>query len=385
MEAINSKTLACFLKSNSNDENHSFGKSFMRNRDHGLVLSLLLPILSLATPCLHAAELEVSLGSVLKKALEHSKINAPKGPVIVGAFIGNAQQDLSAGSGIRKMVVDKLKDRQVEIVRRGQHPVISGQYSYSGDSPAVLDLSLSIKDSNGDAVASFPERIDFALDEETIVNTVGPTAVLSPQDGGKEREAKINQAFKNPSVEIRDGKARAIGGKYGVGVLLKAGPCEIVDDQGVAFVKIEHGARYVLQLTNDSELDAVANVTIDGLDVFAFSEERGSPAGFLVPAGGNMIVNGWFVTRSRANTFVVGSFAESAAATELGEAADEGVIVVRFRMAWPKGQTPPPDEVPDDLPLRSGTAIGDPVEQQLKPVPRDVGKIREIISLRYGS
>jgi len=263
---------------------------------------------------------------------------------------------------------------------------LSGEYAYVAGSSASLDLTLQVQDSEGRDVATFPERVTYKDDAETIINTTGPTVVFSPGQSGKEKASIVNQAIVKPKVEVTEGHVCAPKGSCAVTVMVDGNPCPIESEDGVAIATIGRGSRYELLLANQSKHAAVANVSIDGLDVFAFSELSGKPAGFVVPAGGTNLVKGWFVSTARADTFVVGKFADSAAANELGGGATAGVIVVKFQVAWPMGESPPDEEHPVDLPRGSdGTLRGEPVQQNLDTVELEIGSLREIVSIRYGS
>lgn len=333
-----------------------------------------------------AADIDTCLAGILKQAVNHQQIDAPRGPFIIGNFNGNAQQDLAAGSGLRKRIADQLKIMEVQIVRRGRYPVLSGEYSCPSASLPSLEFTLRVSNDEGREVASFPETIAFRDDAETIIDVTAPTLSIPPGMSGLKQGELIQQAIVQPQIQVNGKQATAVNGQCGVQLVVGDRPCQLEDDGGVAFAPIPRGSRYELLLTNRMPHAAVASVSIDGLDVFAFADLPAKPPGFIIEAGQTFRLKGWFITSQRADTFVVGDFADSAAAKELGTGADAGVIVVKFRAGWPQGETPPPGERPQHRSRSStGTLRGEPVQQRLQSVPFEIGSLREVISIRYGS
>ncbi len=155
---------------------------------------------------------------------------------------------------------------------------------------------------------------------------------------------------------------------------------------------------YAIRLINRSNLEMGVRLTIDGLNIFHFSELR-QPATLasgkpnprkgepqydlvLVPARGEVIVPGWFRNNKKVLAFKVMEYGQTAASQFGKDDAPVGTITATFAAVWEK--EPPSDEPPvahgagDD-----GTGFGKPKEIDAKAVQRNVGAARASVSVRY--
>lgn len=154
---------------------------------------------------------------------------------------------------------------------------------------------------------------------------------------------------------------------------------------------------YQVRLINDSEQEVAVQLSIDGLSMFAFSELR-HKAGpkkseplytvVIVPAKaigkpGEAIIPGWHRTNEQTDSFQVTAYAQSAAAT-LRHPANIGTITATFQMAWREDHAAPSDE-PGKRRGGTGdaTGFGPRVDVMYKEVRRNLGVIRDSISVRY--
>jgi hypothetical protein len=143
---------------------------------------------------------------------------------------------------------------------------------------------------------------------------------------------------------------------------------------------------YSVRLINESPHDAAATLTIDGLNMFVFSEvkdKKGQPryTHVIVPARSSGTILGWHRTNEKSDSFLVTEYAKSAAAQLLHNSAKIGTITVCFSAAWPRDGRPPGDEPP----TRSADATGRGPEVAAKytEVERTLGVIRATVSVRY--
>ena len=102
---------------------------------------------------------------------------------------------------------------------------------------------------------------------------------------------------------------------------------------GRAFVDLRPGEEYVVRLRNTSPHEAAVTLTIDGLSMFAFSEEGNFGSQVLIPAGRFVEIPGWYVTNEKTDLFEIGSYGESAAAAKLLPSTSVGVITATFHEA----------------------------------------------------
>jgi hypothetical protein len=134
-------------------------------------------------------------------------------------------------------------------------------------------------------------------------------------------------------------------------------------------------------------MEAGVTMTIDGLNVFSFSEIRdpktGGPAGstFILSPKSTSLVKGWPITASRSDKFLVGDYAQSAAAELKASESKVGVITVTFFAAWPKEGPPPSDEPTGKA--ADATRRGAATETPFTVIERKYGVPRATVSVRY--
>jgi hypothetical protein len=147
-------------------------------------------------------------------------------------------------------------------------------------------------------------------------------------------------------------------------------------------MNIGTGERYAIRLINDAPFEVAATVTIDGLSLFAFSENL-EYRYVIVPARSSGEITGWHRTNEEAEEFVVSEYPRSAAATRsLAPSSELGVITACFAAAWPANGNPPPDEGMEGRSVRA-TGRGPITRTSLTEVERRTGRLRAAISVRY--
>jgi hypothetical protein len=137
-----------------------------------------------------------------------------------------------------------------------------------------------------------------------------------------------------PGSALRD---RA--GGYDVEVLVDGVPAPTYGHDGETFVMGQLGARYTLRVHNRSGRRIEAVVSVDGRDVIdgKGAELRGK-RGYLVPAYGQIDIDGWRISHSEAAAFRFSTVRDSYAA-RTGNAREVGVIGVAV---FPERFVPPP-------------------------------------------
>ncbi len=174
------------------------------------------------------------------------------------------------------------------------------------------------------------------------------------------------------------------------------------DRDGLAYVSLRREQEYTVRLVNRSSFEAAARLSIDGLNVFTFCDEkqppkladgkpnpRGGEPPFdliLVPAGASVEVPGWVISRSQVLGFKMTSYPNTAVAQLGRDPAATGTITATFSAAWKKGDKPPAGEPPTTRgPGDDGTGFGKPKAIDARPVERQVGAVRASVSVRYSS
>jgi hypothetical protein len=240
--------------------------------------------------------------------------------------------------------------------------------------------------------------------QQDLVKLLAMTADLAKVPGNAPRDMEIKKALNRPSLRFDGSKIKvSAASPYAVemlvrqegGPVLKALPAKEV--KGQAFVEIKKGEEYALRLHNTSKSEVAVSVTVDGVDAFHFFEPAANrPEVFLIPPGKTRLISGWPRTsavksagkvldekfagikrtigpltaalsvrysssgasnrlatsqgkvgpvtgdlpQARQSAFLVGPFADSAAAKALKPSTRAGTITVCFFPCW-EGQAPP--------------------------------------------
>lgn len=154
--------------------------------------------------------------------------------------------------------------------------------------------------------------------------------------------------------------------------------------KGMAFVELKRGQRFAVKLANNSQHDAAVALTIDGLNVFEFSKDRG-PRHFLIPSQRSIIVEGWRRTARRSDSFVIDRYSRHPEARLLHNPDEVGTITAVFRAAWSSPDQMPVDEQGRLLETDNSLepAAVEVQDEELRSVKRHLGRTRAIVNVRY--
>ena len=320
--------------------------------------------------------------------------------IAVGQFTGPATFPTSAGPGIAQMLAEELKKLGKSVKVRAKFGV-KGQYLVtevpSDEEPKrkviAIKLKGSVEDEFGKVLADFNfERM--LKGESTFTELMGASLDLSPKLAQEKRNKKLRDALTQPRTHIQGSRVYGSAeGKCGIELIVEGTPRTPKEDEGLAYAKINRGETYAVRLINDSDLEMAANLSIDGLNVFTFSELRhqdGPKKGeavysvWIVPPKSSLVVRGWHRNNETSDSFQVTAYAKSAAAT-IGHKANLGTITASFAACWKDGELPPRDEPgrKKSTTMGDGTGFGPPVKVKITGVKRTVGAIRACVSVRY--
>jgi len=179
--------------------------------------------------------------------------------------------------------------------------------------------------------------------------------------------------------------------KKGASIFQPAAP-SLVD--GRTHVHVEEGDIYQVRLINDTQRDIAVELSIDGVNVFTFSDpafklphtEFGTPvySYYIVERGRVGTVSGWFKNLREVSQFEIAPEGQ-AAAGRVGLLDKIGTISATFRFAWGADEQPPADE-PQLAAAGSrglGTKEGRRQATETDEVRRFVGGPRATVSVRY--
>ncbi|QEH38790.1 hypothetical protein OJF2_74000 [Aquisphaera giovannonii] len=325
--------------------------------------------------------------------------------VQVGEFVAKgdvARHGATGGPAIAKSLMEQLEKMGVQTTRSAEL-IVSGEFRDVTDKASkttALMIKAHIEDRQGEPIVDLASRGVFDL--TTIASLTGITLVAPPKAAPAEREKAVNDALDNirpPCVEGTRISARA-GSPYSIEVLVGPDPGDAtpdlqtyrpraatLDKDGLAFVNIRRGEVYAVKVSNRADHDVAVTLAIDGLSMFAFSENKEYEV-VIVPKGQEGLIPGWHITNERSDAFHVSEYARSAAAKLLPSSSSVGTISVSFKAAWPADAEPPADEgaVNERSRDADATARGkpvDPKDTRYNEMTRSVGKLRESLGVHY--
>lgn len=135
---------------------------------------------------------------------------------------------------------------------------------------------------------------------------------------------------------------RADQGPYHVEILVDGVSAPTYNHRGETWVMGRLGDRYEIRVSNRSGRRVEAVVSVDGRDVIDGKRAHFGKRGYLVPAYGNVVIDGFRLSRESAAAFRFSSVPRSYAA-RMGDARDVGVIGVAI---FPERERPRPRPVP---------------------------------------
>lgn len=329
--------------------------------------------------------------NIKKVADKESQMN-----VRVGRFTPSGLDDANSGDGISAALAQVLGP----FASPGAILEVSGVYGFvsgpAGDGIKVIKLRAKMVNTQTlDEVKAFLPLEATVGANPDIAKLLNVTARIDPDGNYTKRNKEIQKSQKEHSVVINGSLVSAHpDSPYAVEVRckphrnherFKAQPRPAQDVNGQAFVPIEKGELYELRLVNRSKQEAAAAITVDGIDVFTFSEDRnaaGRPrfTHFIVPAEGEVKVVGWHKTASpmRKDNFL------AFLVTENGHGARArfpqtpqgrvGCITVAFSHAFPPGTA---------RSAGAETGFGPPIEVKQEIVKRVIDPPHEFVTIHY--
>jgi hypothetical protein len=314
--------------------------------------------------------------------------------IAVGEFTGPAQLAASGGPAIAKTLAEELAKNKVT-VNRDASVGVKGEFEDVKDKQSGLiaaRIKGAVTDRSGQVLFTFSRGV---FSETVLAALFGTTAKLPADLPPAERNAEVEKSLDAPKVTVRGPRVSAAeDSPYAVEVWVaprrggQYAPRDATAKGGRAFVPLNQGEVFGVKLINKSKLDAAVTLTIDGLNLYSFSDVRDAKTGrpryavVVVGAGQEAFVPGWHRTNEVSEEFVITEYAKSAAA-ELKSTAPTGTVTAAFAAAWPKDQPPPADEPGGSTRSAEAVGRGARVAQKVVEVERQVGVIRATVSVRY--
>jgi hypothetical protein len=354
----------------------------------GLILAMVV-LLAPVAPRAGASSLDVELGKVAKNLAKFLDADH-QADIAIGQITAPPQLVSSGGQGVKQILTTELAKLGVENRRRAKYGV-TGKFLPEKDPDSgrpAARIDLEVLSANGEVMLHMTQFID---DTSEVASLFGATVDLDPNLPRKQRDEQLTAAIANPAPAITRHTLRSSpDSPYGIEIWVRQGddyvPRDITDDEGFAFVDLKPEDIYAIQLINESPHDATVTVTIDGINLFAFSEQQSYRSMILGKEKQRALIKGWHRTNAVSDAFQITSYAKSAAAELLQDGSEIGSITVQFAAAWPQDEPPPADELGFKLATRGSglaTGRGPAVDQNYTEVRRVHGAVRSIVSVRY--
>ena len=382
-----------------------------------LALATVAAVLAGSLARFAAAEDEPASGEVvplddgLKQLAEHCRTYFQANgveEVVLGPFVGPART--STSGRIETALASHLGD-DVAVVDTGAYR-LSGRFrgQRTDEGRFAIVVSATICDALGDELCQMNKLI-FTSEEEGLA-LFGATAELPLSAEAAEGESadEALRAARTDAVVTAIAEPAAVltadvqpspdettlsvvraatDSPYGIEILLKtpdgAQPLSTDIVGGLAQVAVARGQEYAVRLINDSDEPAGVALTIDGVNVLAFSRNPGfrNLGKWVLPARSVGLIEGWHEEASTFRSFVVTPYSESAAAS-VGNADGIGTVTAVFTAAFAG------DDVPADEPRlgaierdESGTGLGAPLNREVRTLRANFGVVRSSVSVRY--
>ena len=297
----------------------------------------------------------------------------------------------AAGPGISQVLAEELQKVKIT-VEKGADVQVRGTYVDVIDNKSKL-LAAQIKgelvDAGDRTLLSFSRGV---FGDQALASLFGTTGNITPTDDVKKRSEELTEAIDNPNVSVDGAKITTKKGTpYAIEVqVLRGGQyapraATVVDGQ--AFVKINRDEVYAIKLINDSAEEASVALTIDGLSMFTFSENKNYTQ-VIIGAKSAALIKGWHRSNTVSDSFQVMEYSKSAVAEKLPTSTSIGVVTATFSVCFPKDAPPPEDEPPstkvkNQSRSADATGRGPQVKDKFTEVEREFGVVRTTISARY--
>jgi hypothetical protein len=341
--------------------------------------------------------------------------------ITVGDFVGPADLDTNSGPGLTATLKSLLDEVQPGISQRRAPLALRGRFDKIPDpkdaQKILIKVTAEITDKNALVV---DQKFIEIRDAQLLAGLMGLTVVLPP-DNPDAANKDVQKALEHPSFAIEGTKIKAAEeSRSGIEILVtskenaprdtrewaRVPPRAPRNDKGEAFIDLDANEVYAIRIHNGFEERETRQkvgvfLTIDGLDVFTFSEMRDPSTGrprystFIVNPGSS-VIPGWHKTNSRVDSFLVTEYGKGAISSQPNISRGKvGVITVKFAPV----PLPKPVELTDSGPSRGfrvgsaaptapaapkrETGFGPSARTNMQESKSEIGEVREVISIRY--
>ena len=285
--------------------------------------------------------------------------------------------------GLSQLIGQSLSDDHKVTIERGSATEIEGRlFRFPNDDRKPLEgytIRVTVLTATGER--KFSLDVENQEEAQLMVESPGEfTAPPSDPIGSKpEPGIALSGTIIRPSASS----------PYGVEVVVEKGDGHVAVQpelsKGRVSVNLRKGDIVALRLHNTSGFEAATSLLVDGLSRYALADKADDRGGLdLVENGTPRTITGFFRDGQSVDSFQIGSYSDSVAAKRLPQASSAGTFTIAFRAAWKKGENPPPNE-PPALKSLPGVAQGPKRSDPTVNVEREVGGLRAVVKIFYGT
>ncbi len=313
------------------------------------------------------------------------------GALAVGGFTAATRVKGNAGPEIQLKLSRLLKEAGARVDPDEYQYEITGNYLPYNDQESKLQgvklVGRLVDAEDGTTLGEFPR---FVFGPEAVPRLLGLSVDTRGSNDPRIQSAAFQKAMKQPQTFLLGSQVSATpASQYAVEVLARRGgqwrtfPIR-KDRKARPFVDLARDDVYAIRLLNHSDCEAAVRLTIDGVSVFQFSQQRPRPNYWIVPPKNNgqpgaTLVRGWDKTSSSTLEFKVVDFPSSAAAkVNLRPTSNIGTITASFSACWANERDRPRGEG-----RTRATGFGKEIVDNKTRLKRHVGQVREVVSVRY--
>ena len=327
--------------------------------------------------------------------------------IVVNAITDIGDLTHTAGTGVTDKLIEQLKAQGVEAANKadlifvGSYALGEAETDGRRQGFAVGKIAFQVKRRNGMVLLN--SEADLKLEEQPRITDLadiqvlgGGTGFLPPSAPAGENDRKVLDGLDGKVLFEKVGATiRPKGAPYAIEMLVarQSGdkapraeafrPRAVQERDGAPFLKVEPGEVVAVRIINDAGHDVASTITVDGLSMFAFRDDKADKNEHVVVgahSAGDVL--GWYRNNKESSAFLVAELPrDHPKAGLLKTPAKIGSLTVTFAAAWEKD-----DQKPSDEPLtRQATEIvpGAPIDAPYNKVNRHIGVHRAAVTVRY--
>ncbi len=218
--------------------------------------------------------------------------------IVVNAITDISDLTHTAGTGVTDKLIEQLKGQGVEAANKadlifvGSYALGEAETDGRRQGFAVGKIAFQVKRRNGMVLLN--SETDLKLEEQPRITDLadiqvlgGGTGFLPPSAPAGENDRKMLDALDGKVLVEKDGATlRPKGAPYAIQMLVarQSGieapraeafrPREVQERGGAPFLKVEPGEVIAVRIINDAGHDVASTITIDGLSMFAFRDDK---------------------------------------------------------------------------------------------------------------